>query len=42
MAVLAGGVVLTVLTNAAADPAAGPVHGHVKVAPAGVAVALTA
>lgn len=41
MAVLAGGVVLAVLADAAADPAAGPVHGHVKVASAGVAVAVT-
>lgn len=41
MAVLARGVVLAVLADAAADAAAGAVHGHVKVAPARVAVAVT-
>lgn len=39
--VLPRGVVLTVLTNTTADSAAGLVCGHVKVAPARVAVAVT-
>lgn len=39
--VLPRGVVLAVLTNATADPTAGLVHGHVKVASARVAIAVT-
>lgn len=39
--VLPRGVVLAVLTNATADPTAGLVHSHVKVASARVAIAVT-
>lgn len=39
--VLPCGVVLAVLTNTTADPTAGLVHGHVKVASARVAIAVT-